>query len=449
MRNIIRFISLLFPLAAAAQGLPTGTEHTDPSAGYGGKAVFRSHFISYDTRHGAESGDPEQSKFYMPLGQGEKKSMQGNDLFEYKADIPYIWLDRDVYLQVSGLDSYYVFIGDDMVAYGEDSRMPMQFLISDHITDGENTISILHAPGVVPRMEEMTGTGAGAEPQVFLFSQPKVCIEDYRIKFFPDSTGSFGVINVRLALSNSYNSAETYTVGYDIYSPQGKLQYYDMREVTVDGRGRDTVRFREPIYKTNENFWTPDNPALYYGMLTVQRGNRMIEYIPFRVGFGKTELAYGKVLRNGIPLEMKPVIYNAAGDIAAARADLAALKKEGYNTLLPDYPQPGWFYDLCDETGFYVVDNANISPRPTRLGPIPGGDLANDPAWLGRYLKRAESVRSRSVNHTCVIAWSLGSDSGKGYNLYETYIDLKSREPFRPVIYRFAGWEWKFDTASF
>lgn len=444
MRKLLHILFAIVPLGGMGQPAPLGTEHLDPSAGWAGPAVFRSEFISYDTRELAEKGDLGQNKFYIPLEFGDVSAVQGGQLYRTTVDVPYIWLDRDVYLQVTGVDSYYVYIGDEMVAYGEDSRIPMQFLISGHIRDGENSIAILHAPGTVPKIEENTTPGVGQVPQAFIFSQPKLCISDYRLRFFPDSTGSYGIFNVRLIVSNSYNSSERFTVGYDIYSPQGKLQHYDMKEVEVAGRGVDTVRFNQFIYQTNPNRWGPENPVLYYGMLTVRRDKRMVEYIPFRIGFGKTEFADGSLLRNGVPVTIGAIKYNAV-EPDAARAALTAFKKEGYNTILPDYPQPAWFYDLCDETGFYLFDNANINPSPVSTGRIPGGELANQPQWLGRFLKRAESLRARDVNRTCVIGWSLGGDSGNGYNLYKTYLELKWRELFRPVIYNYAGGEWDSD----
>ncbi|MCC8036472.1 MAG: hypothetical protein LIO77_11230 [Rikenellaceae bacterium] len=447
MKNIFAILlSCAVPAASAlAQGPPHGTEHLDPSAAWAGQAIFRTEFISYDTRQGAESGDPAGSKFYMPLPAEGTRQTAGGTLFSYTADLPYIWLDRDVYLQVSGLDSYYIYVGDDMIAYGEDSRMPMQFLVSGHITDGVNNISILHAPGEVSQIEALTGTGADAVPKVFLFSQPKVCIRDFRLRLWPDSTGSYGILNVRLAVSNSYNSPEEFTVGYDIYAPDGKLINYDIRQVALEGRSMDTVRFNEFIYNVNQNLWSPDNPRLYRGMVSVRRGGRMIEYIPFSIGYGKTETAHGRLLRGGVPVDLVPAEYNAEGDPAATRAELEKLKAQGVNTLLPSYPQPSWFYDLCDQIGFYVFDNANIAPVPSELGRMVQGALANRPEWLPRYLKRAETVRARSVNRASVVGISLGNDSGNGYNLYRTYLEVKSREIFRPVVYRFADGEWNTD----
>ncbi|MCD8173918.1 MAG: hypothetical protein LUD76_10795 [Alistipes sp.] len=443
-RTLFCIAIIIAALPARGQRLPEGTEHLDPSAGWAGPAVFRTEFISYDTRQLAEEGDPAKNKYYLPVGFEDAAPAQGGTLYRTVVDIPYMWLDRDVYLQITGLDSYYIYIGNEMIAYGEDSRIPMQFLISDHITDGENTVVVLHTPGIVPQIEENATPSAGQRPEAFIFSQPKICIEDYRLRFFPDSTDSYGIFNIRIAVSNSYNTPEEVTVGYDIYSPQGKLQYYDMRQLTVDGRGKDTLRLNEFIYQTNPNEWTPDNPALYYGMLTVRRGNRMVEYIPFKIGFGKTEYADGTILRNGRPVSLNPVTYNAVTP-QEAREVLSGFKARGFNTICPDYPQPAWFYELCDEAGFYVIDNADINPLPTNLGRIPGGELANSPEWLGRFLKRAESLRARNINRTSVIGWSLGGDSGNGYNLYKTYIDLKEREPFRPVIYKYTRGEWNSD----
>ena len=159
------------------------------------------------------------------------------------------------------------------------------------------------------------------------------------------------------------------------------------------------------------------------------------EYIPFKVGFGLTELRDGKVYRFDKELQLKRrEHFNALADAKATAAAVAQLKKEGYNTLCPDYPQPKWFYDVCDKAGMYVIDRANINSVAGDDRKV-GGTPSNDPALKDEYLRRVKAMYYRSRNHSCVIGFSLGGDmSGNGYNMYKAYQWLKSVEKSRPII---------------
>ena len=186
-------------------------------------------------------------------------------------------------------------------------------------------------------------------------------------------------------------------------------------------------------------------PPLYKVMLFTRRNGVYKEYMPLKIGFGKTELVDGRIMRLG--KELKPVKagYNAAADRKTTLAELKALKAKGKNTICPDYPQPAWFYELCDSLGLYVIDRANIN-APERSGDrTVGGTPSNDPRLVDDYLERVKAMYYRSRNFTCVIAYSLGGPSGNGYNMYKAYQWLKSVEKSRPVIYSDTDGEWNSD----
>lgn len=69
----------------------------------------------------------------------------------------------------------------------------------------------------------------------------------------------------------------------------------------------------------------------------------------------------------------------------------------------------------------------------------------NKPEYLNDFIDRARSAYYRDRNRTCVIGWSLGSDSGNGYNMYKTYQWMKNADSVRPVIYVGADGEWNTD----
>ena len=220
-----------------------------------------------------------------------------------------------------------------------------------------------------------------------------------------------------------------------------------MREVSIPGRSVDTVRFSPFIYGSYDNEWKAGGktPPLYKVMLFTRRDGVYKEYMPLRIGFGRTELEEGRPMRLGRELQLVRASYNAAADPETTLAELKALKAQGKNTVCPDFPQPAWFYELCDRTGLYVIDRAAIDAPERRDDRRVGGTPSNDPALADEYLERVRAMYYRSRNFTCVVAYDLGSPSGNGYNMYKAYEWLRSVEPSRPVIYGDADGEWNTD----
>ena len=209
------------------------------------------------------------------------------------------------------------------------------------------------------------------------------------------------------------------------------------------------IAFKAPYFERVRlaNKWEPGakNPPLYKVMLFTRRDGAYREYMPLKIGFGKTELVDGRLTRFDKELKLVKAGYNAAADRKTTLAELKTLKAKGNNTICPDYPQPGWFYDLCDELGLYVIDCANINAPEKRDDRKVGGTPSNDPSLADEYLERVKAMYYRSRNHSCVIAFALGGESGNGYNMYKAYEWLKSVEKSRPVICADADGEWNSD----
>lgn len=428
-------------LAAQTQRF-TGEEWKDPNIYSLGTAPLRTEFVSFDTRDQSDKGTPENSPFYMPLD----FDLNGSNSATVRVEIPYMWLDREVFLH-TGLDTdaYYVKVNDRTIGYVRDNATPAEFNISRWIADGENTITIEYADGDVKKMGY---EGQAADRDVYIYSQPKIRIEDYNIKASIDSSRTHCILRVEIALANSFNSNESFRVGYDIYRPDGELIHYDLRDVTLRGNSRDTVVFEQPIYnKVMDNLWSGESPKLYDLTLNVSYDKRWIEYIPVKVGFGETVFADGAMTRNGKPVELKVASY-AKANKEFTPGHLKALKKAGYNAVSTAVPQPRWFYDMCAEAGMYVIDGANIYSADDASfsdNREVGGNNRNDPAWLGTFLGRAQAMHARAKNYPAIIAWSIGGETGNGYNMYKVYQLMKAHDRVRPVVFNYAAGEWNSD----
>lgn len=440
-------ITVLTTLLLSTISLLAQSEWLDPSVASLSKDTPRSGLISYDIREDAQKGIRDNSPFYLPLKMESYVGAEGNKAYYItQTQIPYGWLDRDLFIHINGSPAFYLYINDKMVGYGTDSRAATEFNISKHVNSGINTIRIESIAGSSVADLEFDKSILSKAPLglVYLYSQPKTRIVDYTISGEPDSLGKNGVLKLQVAVSNSYNAPETITVGYDIYSPAGKLQYYDMSEAKLPGNGRDTVRFKEIINGAMQNLWSAEKPNLYRVMIYLKRDGRIIEYIPMKIGFGKTEFKDQRIVRNGKVLDVNAVRYNGI-DQGRTKTDLLKLRSAGINTVCPDYPQSDWFYDLCESVGMYVIDQANINNPVRRDDLTSGGTTSNDPRRLSSYIERTESMYARNRNRCCIVAWSMGGASGNGYNMYRSYQWLKQADSLRAVIYRDADGEWNSD----
>ena len=278
----------------------------------------------------------------------------------------------------------------------------------------------------------------------YLFAQHRKHIYDYDARIV--EKGKTLALELDVVVRNNFNFEEMMQVGYDIYSPDNKLIDYAVREFPVAGRGVDTLRIRTSLGEESRFLWSDKSPKLYRLTLYTKRDGKPREYISFRLGAGTSSFENGKILRNGKAVEMKSVRYNARTTYDEALAEIKALKSKGYNTLLPDNPQPEWFYDICDGLGLYVIERANINPTEESQNRKIGGTPSNNPALLGEYLARVKAMYYRTRNHSCIVAYALGGDeAGNGYNMYKVYQWLKGVEKHRAVICTSADGEWNTD----
>lgn len=410
--------------------------------------IFRSEFITYDKREDAEADNRAAINRHMVFAPELLVAAGGEERFLQHVELDSSLNDYNIFLHLESVGgAYTLLINNRVAAEVEDALTPADFLVSPYLRQGANEIIVCVRKSRFEQLQQ--GIDEPKRKQFencYLFAQRRLAVQDFEVVLRPDSTRSFAELDLRVVANNDFNYPETIQIGYDIYAPNGKLLEYSVNELEVAGRSTDTLRFHPYIYHAYENKWGEGKAQLYSVTLYVKRNGMLWEYIPFKVGFGLTELCDGKVYRFDKELQLKRrEHFNALADAKATAAAVAQLKKEGYNTLCPDYPQPKWFYDVCDKAGMYVIDRANINSVAGDDRKV-GGTPSNDPALKDEYLRRVKAMYYRSRNHSCVIGFSLGGDmSGNGYNMYKAYQWLKSVEKSRPIIYEGAAGEWNSD----
>ena len=413
--------------------------------------IDRSEFICYDKRDDAKRDIRSNNDKYIDIrptlqfeGEGSVRAV-----YEQEIEVPAAWNDYNAYLHTENVGaSYAIFINGEQITAAIDRYTPTDLFISPYLDQGVNTVAI--AVVDEPYMERIAEGLQQAEREQFencyIFAQRRLAIYDFNVRMRPDSLERFAELHLDVVVDNSFSTEEVIEVGYDIYAPDGKLMEYSVNDVPMVGFSRDTMSVKPYIYNSNPNRWSPANPKLYDLTLYVKRSGILWEYIPLRVGFA--EYGYnedGQITSFGKPLTLNKVRYNAAVDKATTEREIKAIKQRGTNCLTPDYPQPQWFYDICDRVGIYVIDCAAISSPTDCDNCAVGGTPANAPELETEYLRRVETMYHRAQNHVCIIAFSLGKKAGNGYNMYKAYELLKSKGDSRAIIYEDADGEWNTD----
>ena len=410
--------------------------------------VYRTEFSVFDLREAALKNDHSKTERHIPFSPKTLEVVGKVEVVGMAVDMPTAWSDYNVYLHIQNtIKAYDVVVNEQLVASVEDSYTPADFLLSPYLRQGANEILLLL------RRSECIELQDGAKSNLveqfkgsYLFAQHRKHIYDYEARIVQTEDKKGLALELDIAVRNDFNFEEMVQVGYDIYSPDNKLIDYAVREFPVAGRSIDTLRIRTLLGNENRFLWSNNNPKLYRLTLYTKRDSKPREYHAFYIGAGSSTFADGKILRNGTPIAIKSARYNARTTYSEVASEIKELMAKGVNTLLPDNPQPKWFYEICDKLGVYVIERANINPVAESQNRKIGGTPSNNPLLAGEYLARVKAMYYRTHNHSCIIAYSLGGDqAGNGYNMYKAYQWLKGVEKNRAVICTSADGEWNSD----
>ena len=426
-----------------------------------GNWEVQGHGVAIYTNHGYEFKPKNPQPPLLP---------EANPVGVYRRDIeiPANWDNRDIYLHIGGAKSgLYVYLNGKEVGYSEDSKNPAEFLINKYLQPGKNVLTLKifrWSTGSYLECQDFWRM-SGIERDVFLWSQPKANIQDFRVVSTLDDTYTNGIFKLAVDLKNHTQETKNLNVGYELLDAKGNLVTSEANDIWVSPASPQTASFEYDL--KNVAPWSAEHPNLYKLLMTIKEDGKVIEVVPFNVGFRRFEMKqidqvaedgkpYTVLLFNGQPVKFKGVNIHEHNPETGhyvteelMRKDFELMKQNNINAVrLCHYPQDRKFYELCDEYGLYVYDEANIESHGMYYSLKKGGTLGNNPEWLIPHMDRTMNMYERNKNYPSVTFWSLGNEAGNGYNFYQTYLYLKDKEinsMNRPVNYERALWEWNTD----
>ncbi len=379
------------------------------------------------------------------------RDYNGVGCYQRSFTVPKDWKDLNITLHFGGVSSAYkVWVNGQFLGYAEDAFLSSEFNITPYLKDGENIISvwvIRWSDGSFLEDQDQWRL-SGIHREVFLLAEPGLRIGDFHWQAKLDKNYGDAVLSIRPRIDN--------LTGHEVSGFQVQAQLFDPKGQPVIDKPlvRSAESIINEIYPRLDNAkfgllettirnplkWSDETPNLYTLVLQLVDSNgKLMEAKSCKLGFRSIEFSSttGKLLINGRTTYLyginRPDHHPTKGK-ALSRADILqdvqTIKQFNFNCIRAShYPMDPYLYELCDEYGIYVIDEANLETHGL------GGKLSNDLSWTGAYLERATRMALRDKNHSSIIFWSLGNEAGRGPNHAAMAAWMHDFDITRPVHY--------------
>ncbi|MBQ8672646.1 MAG: DUF4981 domain-containing protein [Bacteroides sp.] len=366
--------------------------------------------------------------------------------------LPNEWSDKEVFLSADGVrGAAFYYLNGKFVGMSKDAKTPARFNVTSLVRRGKNIIAIqVHRFSDANYMEcQDFWRISGIERDIYLYAQPQIHLTDFKAETSLDANYRNGLLKLKVKFADESGKNQPFVVSYRLLDAKDKQIAQSSARVSSE---QSEVTFTPKEIKRPLQ-WTAETPHLYTLVVSLKQSNGdVIEAASCKVGFRTVEIKDKQLMVNGRPIMVKGVNYHehneATGHYVPEELmlkDFKLWKKYNVNTIRTcHYPQQERFYELCDQYGFYVIDEANIETHAMGHKLHVGGTLGNNPLFMQAHIDRTMNMYERDKNHPCIITWSLGNEAGNGLNFYVTYNTLKTLDS-RPIQYEGAKLEWNTD----
>lgn len=329
-----------------------------------------------------------------------------------------------------GVDScFYVWLNGVLLGYSQGSHRLSEFDLTPRLLNGANRLAVLvlkWCDGTYLECQDKMRM-SGIFRDIYILARPKAHIHDFSVRTVLCTDGSARVDVALLKFCGAPGP-----VGYTLYTPSGTP--------ICSGKVSNAAfscEVERPL------LWSAEQPNLYRLELKTPG-----EVISQAVGLRAVSVEKGLFMVNGRAVklhganrhDMHPTRGAAVG-YQDMLQDVMLMKRHHINAVRTShYPNAPEFYDICDQLGLYVIDEADLEAHGiiALYGAKTAGKngaVAGNPAFRSAILDRMEALVSRDKNHPCVIIWSLGNETGHGDNMVEACRWVRACDPTRLVNY--------------
>lgn len=379
-------------------------------------------------------------------------------LYRRTFTIPDEWDGNRIFIAFEGVDSaFYLWINGEKVGYSQGSRTTAEFDITSFVIKGENIIAaqvLRWSDGTYLEDQDMWRM-SGIYRDVYLFCAPQVHIRDFYIRTEFDKDYRNVLIKIRANVRNYSNENKVnYQLVYRLFDPDGKIVLEKTAPKGIGllyGNSELAINLVEDVI--NPLKWSAEYPNLYTSTISLLNDRHdEIEVVSTKTGFRQVEIKNGKILINGAEVyfrganrhEFDETNGKTISEESMIR-DIKLMKQFNFNAVRTShYPDCPRWYELCDQYGIYLIDETDLEchglaaynhRKENEDGWVSPVDFSNDPKWNNAYMQRCIRMVERDKNHPSVIIWSLGNESGYGYNHDAMAGWIHGYDKTRPVHY--------------
>lgn len=366
--------------------------------------------------------------------------------YRHRFVIPDAWENRRVILHFeSGLAAMYVWVNGFEVGYSEGTKTAVEFDITNMVQTGENILAVKGlrwADGSYLEDQDFWRL-SGFDRGVKLYTVDDVRIADMFVVADLDESYKRGVYTSTVTIENGLSHRFNGSLELNLVDKAGRVLIKESRQFAVEAGSRADVAIEKQLAKVD--LWSHESPSLYTTVVALRGADgAIIEATSSRTGFRKVEIKDAQLLLNGKPLMINGVNIHehnpATGHVICRELmlkDITLMKQYNINAVRTShYPQPTEWYDLCDEYGILLVDEANIEAHGCGTGwhdSYPEFHPSHREEWKGTHHDRVRAMVERDKNHPSVILWSMGNESSDGAVYGEMYTWIKERDKTRFV----------------
>ncbi len=345
------------------------------------------------------------------------------------------------YLNFEGVDScFYVWVNGKYVGYSQVSHATSEFDVTEVLKNGENTLAVLvlkWCDGTYLEDQDKFRM-SGIFRDVYFVNRPENVVYDYF------TTAEIQEEQAVITVQASYQGKAVPT----------KLTLYDAEHKEIASQvfqeNTGTVYTHKAVILVKEpNLWNPEQPYLYTLVLETEG-----EVITDRIGLREICVKDAVLYVNGTAIKFKGVNRHDSDPVTGfvigleqMKKDLQMMKESNFNAVRSShYPNVPYFYQLCDEYGFFVIAEADNESHGTQSQYLKDSNwenvsrkwnerISDNPEFIPATLDRTKLCVHREKNRPCIIIWSMGNECGYGCTFEEALKWTKGFDSTRLTCY--------------
>lgn len=345
----------------------------------------------------------ESPKKEHGMGQGNRP--QGVVWYRKEFIIDEKYKDKKIFIKFDGISTISeIYLNNIKVGASEGGYTPILIDVTDFVYFDKNNTIAVRADSTCK--EGWWYEGGGIYRNAYLIIKENSCFCD---------DGIF------VSTKNNHDGSWNINVECEIVNP-------DNCKIVYEFMGKEY--FENSIKVDNPLLWDCKNPNLYEIKVKLIKGN--VLYDEEIVKFGFREIVFD--VKNGFTINGKSdklkgvCLHHDHGGVGVAvdksvlKYRMKKLKEMGCNAVRTSHnPQSPEFYEVCDELGFYIMNEIRHFSSSTIC------------------LKELELFVRRDRNHPCVVMWSLFNEeplqcTAMGEKMIKTMIDtLHKVDSTRPI----------------